>query len=101
MHNKNEHYHVGLPSLGLVFVGSHLTQELFSSAAAAMACTTSFAASTAASAMACVIAAWSVSILYDFLAWWYLLVLAETACMSLSISTAYVYLVETFTSDIM
>ena len=51
-------FNVDLPSLGSVAVGSHLTPELLSPTAAAIACTVAFTASTAICAVACVIAAW-------------------------------------------
>ena len=62
-------FSASLPSLVTMLVGLLLTPELVSPAAVAMACTAVFAISTAACAMACFIAAWSVTILYYFLTW--------------------------------
>ena len=65
--------------LGPMLVGTIQTPELPSPSGLAMAYTAAFVASNAACVMACVIAAFSVTLLSYFLACLYLLVFAETA----------------------
>ena len=57
-------FSVGAPSLGPTHVGSLLAPELLSLIVRAIACSVHFAASTAVCEIPCVIAAWSVTILF-------------------------------------